>query len=320
MIDLTQLRDLEPIVWRAPSAHNTQPWQLAYSVDMVRLSFDPARVLTVSDPDRRDLLLSLGAFVEAMLIAAAERRVPLIFEPEIDVDRCQIGRFLLSSTLYLSDFTTVDLLARQTSRLPYEIGPFDSAVVEELRDGLGGAIALHILDARDLAPLMVEANRAMFGSAAIVGELQRWLRLTGRARLMANDGLTAQCLNLTRPEAVALNFVLGRPIHPWLCKFGLHGLLARQAAAILKSTGHVLVLSQPIGDALDTLSAGRVLLRTWLLLARRGYFVHPLSEIIDDRATCRALASMLRLDNDHSILSVSRVGRSVPPPRSRRLR
>jgi hypothetical protein len=222
--------------------------------------------------------------------------------------------------LYHSDFTIVDLLARQTSRLPYEIAPLDSAVVEELRDSLGGAIALHVLDAGDLAPLMLEANRAMFGSAAIVAELQRWLRLTGRARLLANDGLTAQCLNLARPEAVALNFILSRPIHNWLCKLGLHGLLAREAAAILKSTGQVLVLSQPIGNALDTLSAGRMLLRSWLLLARRGYFVHPLSEIIDHRATCRGLASMLRLDDDDRILSVTRVGRCLRPPRSRRLR
>jgi hypothetical protein len=287
---------------------------------MVRLSFDPARMLTVSDPDRRDLLMSLGAFVEAMLIAAAEKRVPLTFEPEIDVDRCQIGRFLVSSTLYHSNFTTADLLGRQTSRLPYEIGPLESAVVEELRHSLGGAIALHILDARDLAPLMVEANTAMFGSAAIVGELRRWLRLTGRARRTANDGLSAQCLNLARPEALALEFVLSRSIHPWLCRLGLHGLVARQAAAILKSTGHVLVLSQPIRNALDTLSAGRMLLQTWLLLARRGYFVHPLSEIIDDKATCLGLASILRLDDDDRILSVSRVGRSAPPPRSRRLR
>jgi hypothetical protein len=320
VIDLTQLRELEPFVWRAPSAHNTQPWQLAYSVDMVRLSFDPARVLTVSDPDRRDLLLSLGGFVEAMLIAAADKRVPVTFEPEIDVDRCQIGRFLVSSTLYHSDFTTADLLARQTSRLPYKVDLLDSAIVEELRHTLCGAIALHILDARDLAPLMVEANRAMFGSIAIVGELRRWLRLTGRARHMANDGLTAQCLNLARAEALALKFVLSRSIHPWLCGLGLHSLLARQAAAILKSTGHVLVLSQPIGNAIDMLSAGRMLLQIWLLLARRGYFVHPLSEIIDAGVTYRGLVSMLRLDESDRILSVFRVGRSMPPPRSRRLR
>ena len=229
MTDLMRLKELEPLVWRAPSAHNTQPWQLAYSADSVRLSFDPARVLTASDPDRRDLLLSLGAFVEAMLIAAADNQVPITFEPEIDFSRYQIGRFALSSKLYDSHFTTADLLARQTSRLAYAGGTLDSTVVEELHHILNNEIALHMLNARDLEPLLVEANRAMFGSAAVVNELRHWLRLTGPEQYRSNDGLTAQCLNLTRPEAFALKFVLELSVHPWFCRLGLQSFIARQA-------------------------------------------------------------------------------------------
>lgn len=320
MTDLTQLKRLEPLAWRAPSPHNTQPWRLTYSDETVRLSFDPARELRASDPDRRDLLLSLGAFVEAMLLVAADYQMPLVFEPAIDLDQCQIGRFRASTKLYDSSFTTADLLARQTSRLPYGVGVLDSSVAAELRDILSTEMTLHILDARDLAPLMTAANRAMFGSPSIVDELRRWLRLTGRARRLSNDGLTAQCLNLTRLEAFAIRFALSQPIHPLLCRLGLHRFLAHQAAAILKSTSQVLVMSQRMGDALDTLSAGRKLLQIWMHLTRRGYFAHPLSEIIDDRATCGMLASMLCLDDHERILSVFRVGRSVLPPRSRRLR
>jgi hypothetical protein len=265
-------------------------------------------------------LLSLGAFVEAMLIAAADNQVPITFEPEIDFSRYQIGRFALSSKLYDSHFTSADLLARQTSRLAYAGGTLDSTVVEELNHILNNEIALHMLNARDLEPLMGEANRAMFGSAAVVNELRHWLRLTGPEQYRSNDGLTAQCLNLTRPEAFALKFVLHPAVHPWFCRLGLQTFLARQAAEILKSTSHVLALSQPIGSPLDTLCAGRKLLRIWMQLVRRGYFVHPLSEIIDNRATSSRLSSMLRLDDHDRILSVFRVGRSVPPPRSRRLR
>ena len=124
----------------------------------------------------------------------------------------------------------------------------------------------------------------------------------------------------TRPEAFALKFVLELSVHPWFCRLGLQSFIARQAGEILKSTSHVLALSQPIGSPLDTLRAGRKLLRIWMQLVRRGYFVHPLSEIIDNRATSSRLSSMLRLDDHDRILSVFRVGRSVPPPRSRRLR
>lgn len=320
MIDLTRLETLEPLTWRAPSAHNTQPWKLAYSAEVIRLSYDPARALAVSDTDRRDLLLSLGAFVEAMLIVAADHKVPLAFEARIDFERCQVGCFRAASELYDGSFTTADVLARHTSRLPYAGDALDPAVVSELRSTLREKITLHVIDPRDLGPLMTAANAALFGSPETVSELRRWLRLTGRAQLFANDGLSAQCLNLNRLQALGVALALSRPIHPLLCGLGLHRLLARQAAEILRSTPSVLALSQRVGNALDVLRAGRELLRIWLQLARRGYSAHPLSEIIDDRATCRALTSMLRLDDNDRILSVFRVGRSMPPPRSRRLR
>ena len=34
------LQQLEHQFWRAPSAHNTQPWQLAYGADRIELEFD----------------------------------------------------------------------------------------------------------------------------------------------------------------------------------------------------------------------------------------------------------------------------------------
>jgi len=38
--DLRELRRLEPLFWRAPSAHNTQPWLLEYSAERIALGVD----------------------------------------------------------------------------------------------------------------------------------------------------------------------------------------------------------------------------------------------------------------------------------------
>jgi hypothetical protein len=67
-MNLEKFKALEPHFYRAPSAHNTQPWRLHYAADSVKLNYDPMRSLPISDPTHRDLFLSLGAFVETVLI------------------------------------------------------------------------------------------------------------------------------------------------------------------------------------------------------------------------------------------------------------
>ena len=57
----------------APSAHNRQPWLIALAGDdKVILWRDRSRDLPQTDPFHRQLVISLGCFLEQMKIAAAE--------------------------------------------------------------------------------------------------------------------------------------------------------------------------------------------------------------------------------------------------------
>ena len=87
-----------------------------------------ARWLGVSDPTRRDLELSLGAFAEAMLIAAAGEGIALRFEGD---------RFVPAETPYDTPFTGTDLEHRRTSRLAYAPGRIEdlAAARGQFRDG-----------------------------------------------------------------------------------------------------------------------------------------------------------------------------------------
>ncbi|MFC7484040.1 hypothetical protein ACFQX7_33960 [Luedemannella flava] len=81
---VSALRGREAVFRRAPSAHNTQPWVVRYGTDEVAVHWDPARALPDSDPTGRDLFLSLGAFVEACLITAADAGLPVSVEVDVD--------------------------------------------------------------------------------------------------------------------------------------------------------------------------------------------------------------------------------------------
>ncbi|RQX56745.1 nitroreductase, partial [Micromonospora chalcea] len=83
-MDLAAFRALEPLCWRAPSAHNTQPWRLRYERWAITVGWDPADTLPAGDPTGRDLRLSLGAFVETCLIVAADAGLRLDWAADHD--------------------------------------------------------------------------------------------------------------------------------------------------------------------------------------------------------------------------------------------
>jgi nitroreductase len=66
----TQLRFLLGYAILAPSTRNTQPWRFAVEVNTVHLFADFGRGLRISDPDGRQLYISLGCALENLLVAA----------------------------------------------------------------------------------------------------------------------------------------------------------------------------------------------------------------------------------------------------------
>ena len=56
---------------RAPSVHNTQPWRWRLRGDRVDLIADSSRRVVHADPDGRDLMLSCGAALHHLQVAAA---------------------------------------------------------------------------------------------------------------------------------------------------------------------------------------------------------------------------------------------------------
>jgi nitroreductase len=66
---------------RAPSAHNTQPWAPRVVDGAVEVSMVPSRTLPAGDPTFRDLLLSLGTWVESVAVVAAADGLVVSVEP-----------------------------------------------------------------------------------------------------------------------------------------------------------------------------------------------------------------------------------------------
>ena len=315
--DLRSLRQLEGWYCRAPSAHNTQPWLLDYSEDCIRLRFDQARHLAVGDPTQRDLLLGLGAFVEAVLIASAAERIPLAYETTFTGD--EVGAFVVAERLYETPFTLDDLDRRGTSRLGYRPGRLPRPVLDAARTRLEPRERLHELPARELLPLFVAADRHMYESPATMRELRRWLRLSKRHPDYYRDGLTYDCLDLSALEARLLGLLLRPRVYRLVRATRVHRAFTADSKSLLEVDGSVLVLEREGDDPGAILCGGRSLMRVWLELSAAGLYTHPLSQVIDYDVTERELATRLGLVETQRILCVFRAGTSERPPRSHRL-
>ncbi|SBT43121.1 nitroreductase family protein [Micromonospora auratinigra] len=311
-MDLTAFRALEPLCWRAPSAHNTQPWRLDYRADAIRVGWDPADTLPAADPTGRDLRLSLGAFVETCLVVSADVGLPVEFVADHYPGERRVGWLRPARHGYHSPFTTEQVLLRRTHRGRFSAGlPAEAIVAVDAVARAAGGTARTLPPAGGLRRLLATADRHQYADPAVVGELRSWLRLSrGHSRYRA-DGLTDRCLGLSRGEAAGLRAALAA--YPVLRRAGLPRLLASAAGDPLALGGDVIVLIGPAeADDATQVELGRALMRIWLTLHAAGLAAHPLSQLIDAPATRAALGTLLDVA-PHRLLHVARVGRPAGP-------
>lgn len=184
------LRGAAACAIQAPSTYNTQPWRLRLHDGGLDLCVDPARHLSVIDPARRQLTISLGcALWNARLAvrAAGHREAVTLFPDEHDRDvvaRVSLG---LPRSPTKDDHAQVALVYRRaTNRRPFHDRPVSQAIAEELaHTARASRTSMQRLspDAkRALADLIVEADLRQYADPAFRDELARWMASTGSAR------------------------------------------------------------------------------------------------------------------------------------------
>ncbi|HRW18865.1 MAG TPA: hypothetical protein P5181_08475 [Dermatophilaceae bacterium] len=311
---------VEPLLRTAPSAHNTQPAVLRVdrSRDEVIVGWDEACELPIADPTRRDLWLSLGAFLETLRIAVSRNGFGVAVDQALDT---RDGRFarVVSGRHTEAGFDVEELRARRTARGRYAEPAVSAAQVAEIASAAALPVGPRLVVVPDglIDELLPVADRWSYGSPAQVAELRSWLRLRADQPRHGEDGLTFECLGLPGWQARALDLALSPRGWGVLGRLGGPRLLA--AASRIAGRGTVVALVAEPGVADDpwgTAELGGALLRTWLVAARHTLSCHPLSQLVD----CPATATRLQAQTGGRVLAIFRIGRpegpvAVPPRR-----
>jgi nitroreductase len=295
----------------APSAHNSQPWRFQPAGDELLLRWDAARELPHGDPRRRYLMTGLGAAAESLLLGGGRAgRVEADLRPEERLAaRVRLGH---GPAAPHDQALAAAIPLRQTTRLPFADEPPPTGAIDRLAAEAGRhGCHLVVVTGRAVgrvAALVGEGTAANFADPAVYREFHAWLRIGGRARRDAVDGLPLAGLALGRGAELLAPWLLDPAVMRRLAQVGLHRAAAATQERLARRCPAFCLLVAPSDQPGALFEGGRALLRVWLAATALGLRVHPMTAAMDHDRTRAALAATFGVPASASMVACFRLG------------
>ena len=312
----------------APSPHNVQPWRVKIHSDSeAGLFIEKRRTLPKEDVTGSFIILTMGLFIEALGILAANRSLSLSHElcrelsqftsealDKVGEDVLQFARLRLSPNgAAPSPYPDELFMTRRTSRIsllprgvPVEAVRALSALAAEW-----GQKYEQITDAAAIERILAANTDALFEDLNASGyhdEIVEWFRFTDRQARSTRDGLDYRCMNTSRTAF----WLVARA--PQLLKFPvMRPLLKRIYRRQLGTVPTIGMLAGAFWKPEDAFQTGRFLMRFWLELARHDLYIHPYGNLVTNHAAAEWCE---RETGVPDIWLIFKIGYSTEPPMS----
>ncbi len=280
----------------APSSHNVQPWRVRVTgARHLSVAIDPARRLPAVDPDGREMILSVGCFVENLSQAAAAEGLALEVTCDATLpDAPELARLRLVPGPGVAGGPE-RVLRRRTLRTGHRPDPLAAGDLAALLAVAGPGTAFFPRaspEGRRLAEATVEGMRQQTWRDAAQRELSSWIRFRDEEARRRADGLTVASM-----EAKGLaGFVMGRFFDAGSVmgkSFREKGI--EQCARQSVEGAGFLVLSSEGATVPALLESGRRFARMALSVRERAIAAHPMSQALEEAPWRDTLAGELGL-------------------------
>ncbi len=315
-------RERTDILWYAsfaPSSHNVQPWTVTIeSPERWVIGSAKNRWLPEVDPANREMLLSIGAFLENMLLAARaygfQANIRWLAENPFDPE-------LLA--LELRNGTRVEyplqrLLERRTIRTGFRnetINPRDFSFL------VGGepGFSYYPPDSTQAAWLdeaTVAATRELVERENVQEELSRWIRWSDADTRKYRNGLSPEAMDITGPAGWYVRHFYGS--RDVLSRDFRNATVERAEQQVTQSGGWIVITSENNRPS-SLIETGRRFERLFLRARDRSIAIHPMSQALEEPLWAEKAADVLLLDKQPQFLL--RVGyiQDYPSPVSLRM-
>lgn len=312
-VDSEVIKAAVQLACRAPSLHNSQPWQWVADRDGLHLYLAPDRIVRSTDRGGREALISCGAVLDHLAVAMAAAgwatHVERFPNPN---NRNHLATLKFTPMEYVTDAhrARVDgILLRRTDRLPMAAPPNWPAFEPVLRARLDGTdVHLDVL-ADDARPQLAEAaaltEALRLYDSPYHAELDWWTSVFETTEGIPHSSLIS--VEESDRVDVGRNFPVVRR--------------SQRRVGIDEDRSTVLVLSTDGDGREDALAAGAALSRVLLECALTGMTTCPLTHLTEVPASRDIVATLIGRKAVPQLLI--RVGSApvldeVPPPTPRR--
>jgi hypothetical protein len=282
----------------APNSHNRQPWIADIrEPNVITLYVDRERLLPMTDPWFRQIVVSQGTFIESLVIALRERgidpQVQLFPDGEFkarELDERPVARVTwqsdISATAPVKDPLFAQLLRRHTAKVAYDTSrPVAPELLDELRRSIGPRVNFAgTVDSGKIEPLRrlcLESAKVELSTERTIMESLRLTRVGPAEIAQYRDGIS---INEWLPRLAVMlgEFDRSKPPAPGsvadkksIERFEQHSLTAMGFVWLSTPTAQ----HMPAGTGRSAeVNAGRAYMRLQLKATELGLQVHPMSQ------------------------------------------
>lgn len=303
----------------APSGHNSQPWYVkVLKSDEWIVGFDRARSLPAVDPQGRESLLSIGAFIENLSLSAG------IIGYEVDIDYLMENRNdsdLVKVVLTpgkKSEYPLDRIKKRRTVKTGQLNEPLKKDTISALSSAAGDGF-FYFPRGTDhsncITEFAVECYKLQMKREDAKLELVEWLRLKNDEAKRNRDGLTTGGMEITGvPGWYVRNFVDKNDF----IKPDFIGKAVEKTAQQATEGAGWIILTGNGSKPEHLIEAGRRFERMALIAREHNVGIHPMTQILEEDGGLKMIAD--NHDGGMSPQFILRAGyvRSYPDPVSLR--
>ena len=268
----------------APSGHNTQPWFVrVLSRNEWIIGSDRERWLGVVDGTNREVLLSIGAFLENLVQAAGalgyEVETPLLAGDRFDADVVKVKLEKTGST----NRSLNRIVSRRTVKsnmLDKALRAKDVSDFEALTQGFLYYFPRDTEHSDLMAKEAVDNYVRQFNNKQAMAEAAAWIRLKDEDARKYRDGLT--------PTGMEITGIAGFYVRHFMDAADVAGRtfiekgIEKIRQQVVQGAGWLVITSSGTSVA-DLIQSGRRFQRMALTAREKGIAIHPMTQTLEER-------------------------------------
>ena len=273
----------------APSSHNTQPWKVNVNGSSVAVGFSPERQLNVGDPEKRELYISLGCFIESFVLSAEELgykvKAEFIGNEPLLIVRLGLAKGSTSGGVGWAKLIAV----RRSDRRFYEPMELNAKTIDSLASISGKDASVRIFsDKKTIDFLSGETYSATYKTMlnpAFRAELASWVRNNWTKK---HDGMPGYTQGIPGPVSLLAKLVLKK-------NKGVAKVQAKKDSQRLLHSEAVGLICAHKQSPAAWIEAGRLYQRACLIALKDGVKSSGVSAAIIDPETTKKITKELNL-------------------------